>query len=526
MVRLFGVCHKDVADEVGTANWQEAKEEMTQPRDSASGIPVEKSLQKLSEIFPEASFFACSDIECQGFTDRATECRPGDVFVARCSDYDDGHEHIATAVAMGASGVVAERMVPTHGVPLCVVSDTSWAWARLAHAMEGLRGRDLRVIAVTGTSGKTSTVWLTASILAEAGLRVGVISDLGCVDAFSSVPEGDRITDPRLLASWLRRLEKSGCSHAVVEVSSELLAKHALAGVTCDTVAVTNLGRAHLDLHGTDTAYHAVKERILEAAAADGALVVNSDDPRSQRLVERYKNECTGNVFTSGLQSKATVSATAVERTLAGQTLLLRCDGVMMPVSLDVPVTSTARNAVLSAAIATRYRVPAEKIARGIESIGSIAGRISRCDRGQDFTVFVDRPSNGHSLASTLASLGRLSHGRLLVLVEEGLADQLGGKEQFVSRASRWSEQTMIVPPGIASENPTDQDLQAYAFLDKELSQLHAGDCVLVLGTVPPINSGPFDPEHDFMPLEAVVNGWLELAHEPVAEWGGYRRAA
>jgi hypothetical protein len=82
------------------------------------------------------------------------------------------------------------------------------------------------------------------------------------------------------------------------------------------------------------------------------------------------------------------------------------------------------------------------------------------------------------------------------------------------------------VPPGIASENPTDQDLQAYACLDKELSQLHAGDCVLVLGTVPSINSGPFDPEHDFMPLEAVVNGWLELAHEPVAEWGGYRRAA
>ena len=197
-----------------------------------------------------------------------------------------------------------------------------------------------------------------------------------------------------------------------------------------------------------------------------------------------------------------------------------------MPVSLDVPVTSTARNAVLAAAIATRYRVPAEKIARGLESVGSVAGRITRCDRGQDFTVFVDRPSNGHSLASTLSSLGRLSHGRLLVLVEEGLADQLGGKERFASRASRWSEQTLIVPPGIASENATVQDLQAYARLDKELSQLQASDCVLVLGAVPQIDSGPFDPEHDFMPLEAVVNGWLELAHEPVAEWGGYRRAA
>ena len=499
---------------------------MTQSRDNESGSQSNEDGQKLSELFPDASFFACSDIECCGFTDQAAECRAGDVFIARCDDNDDGHEHIATAVAQGAVGVVAERMVPTHGVPLCVVPDTFWAWSRLSHAMEGLRGKSLRVIAVTGTSGKTSTVWLTASILSEAGLRVGVVSDLGCVDALSSVPEGGPIADPRELASWLRRLEESGCSHAVVEVSSQLLAKHALAGVVCDTIAVTNLGSAHLDLHGTASAYHAVKERILRASSADGALVANSDDPRSQRLIERYQAEVTGSVFTAGLQSTATASATAVERTLAGQTLLLRCDGVVMPVSLDVPVTSSARNSVLAAAIAIRYRVPAEKIARGLESVRSVAGRITRCDRGQDFTVFVDRPSSGHALASTLSSLRRLGNGRLLVLAEESMAEQLGGKERFASRASRWCDQTLVVPRGIASEKAADRDLRAYARLDRELSQLRAGDCVLVLGSVPQIDSGPFDPEDDFMPLEAVVNGWLELAHEPVAGWGTDRRAA
>ena len=170
--------------------------------------------------------------------------------------------------------------------------------------------------------------------------------------------------------------------------------------------------------------------------------------------------------------------------------------------------------------------MPAEKIARGLESVRSVAGRISRCDRGQDFAVFVDRPSSGHSLASTLSSLRRLGHGRLLVLVEETLAEQLGGQERFASRASRWCDTTLVVPRGIASEKATNRDLRAYALLDRELSQLHAGDCVLVLGSVPQINSGPFDPEDDFMPLEAVVNGWLELAHEPVAGWGADRRAA
>jgi UDP-N-acetylmuramyl pentapeptide synthase len=108
---------------------------MTQSRDPASGSQSNEDGQKLSELFPDASFFACSDIECCGFTDQAAECRAGDVFIARCDDNDDGHEHIATAVAQGAVGVVAERMVPTHGVPLCVVPDTFWAWSRLSHAM-------------------------------------------------------------------------------------------------------------------------------------------------------------------------------------------------------------------------------------------------------------------------------------------------------------------------------------------------------------------------------------------------------
>ena len=74
---------------------------MTQSRDTVSGSQPDGNAQKLSELFPDASFFACSDIECSGFTDQATECQSGDVFVARCNDFDDGHEHIATAVAQG-----------------------------------------------------------------------------------------------------------------------------------------------------------------------------------------------------------------------------------------------------------------------------------------------------------------------------------------------------------------------------------------------------------------------------------------
>ena len=480
----------------------------------------------LSELFPSARFYACNDIGFARVTDRPDACRTGDLFVARCGDDEDGHEQIATAIARGAGGIVAERMVPTAGVPLCVVPDTAWAWARLTHAVDGLQGTRLRVIAITGTSGKTSTAWLTASMLSEAGLRVGVISDLGCVDATTSEPRAVPISDARQLAIWLRRIEQSGCSHAVVEVSSRLLASHALAGVSCDTVAVTNLGRAHLELHGTAAAYHAVKSRILDAVAPEGCLVANIDDPLVSRMVRRFQQQHpTGGLFTAGLRTEATVTATPVERSLHGQTLLLRCDGVVMPVSFDVPVTHTARNAVLAAAIATRYRVPAERIARGLEATGRIAGRIGRLDRGQDFTAFVDRPTTGHSLARTLASLRQLTPGRLVVLVEEPLAERLGGRDRFSSRAARWCDASQVVPRGIASEQATSRDLAAYARLDRQLSRLGAGDCLLVLGRVPCLGPQPVDPDDTFMPLEAVVNGWLELAQDPAAGWTDRRVA-
>ena len=194
------------------------------------------------------------------------------------------------------------------------------------------------MIAVTGTVERHQLSGSLHRSFQKPGFALGLCQTLVVLMHFPQYPD-EPITDPRQLASWLRRLEESGCSHAVVEVSSQLLAKHALAGVTCDTIAVTNLGGAHLDLHGTTSAYHSVKSRILQAASSDGA-VVNSDDPRSQRLVERYRTECSGRLFTAGLKHTATVSATAVERSLAGQTLLLRCDGVVMPVSLDVPITS------------------------------------------------------------------------------------------------------------------------------------------------------------------------------------------
>ena len=222
--------------------------------------PQRPSGLRLSECLPKRRFIACDDVLATGCYDDPRLCGPGDVFVARLDADRDGHEFVSEAVARGCSGVVAERHVPTFGAPLCLVPDAAAAYTRIVHSLAGNPAQALNLIAITGTSGKTTTAWLAAAVLAEGGHSVGVLSDLGCLDADSLEAERPaNLADPHEMVHWLKRLISSGCSHAVLEVSSEMLAHQGLVGISCETVAITNLASAHLDMHGSKEAYHAVK---------------------------------------------------------------------------------------------------------------------------------------------------------------------------------------------------------------------------------------------------------------------------
>lgn len=500
----------------------------------------------LSRLLPEGRFVACEEIVASGVSADAEACRPGDVFVARLVGDVDGHDLVERALAHGAVGVVAERMVPTCGAPLCIVPSTSRAHARLAHAVAGDPSRHLQVIAITGTSGKTTTAWLTASVLAEAGIRVGVLSDLGCLGADDAEPVPADLRRPETFARWLRRLRDGGCTHAVVEVDSRMLAEDVLAGVECDTVVVTNLGTAHLDVHGTLKAYHAVKARILDTLGPDGCLVGNVDDGRVAGLIERWCGmDRGGTTITAGLKEPADVTAMPVERSLHGQTFIIEVGGHAAPIAVQTPVAAFVRDCQLAAAVGLRYRLPLERIARGIEAAGSVSGRLERIDRGQDHAAFVDHPTSVHALAATLAGLRRLTAGRLVVLAEPACATGLvvggilepsgpdehadeaaaGVNARFCRRVLRFADSCVVVPGTLVSESGGVGDIMAYARIDRLLASLGGQDCLLVLGNPASGGLGPVEPDGDPLSLAAVVDGWLQLAHVPQPFTPG-RRAA
>jgi len=474
----------------------------------------------LAGILPQARFIGCDDIVATAASDVVSECRPGGLFVARLTDEADGHEAVARAVARGVAGVIAERIVPTSGVPLCVVRDADWAHARLAHAMAGDPAARLRVIAVTGTSGKTTTAWLAAAALAEGGARVGVLSDLGCLSPDSLEPRRCDWARPTRLAHELGRLAESGSTHAVVEVSSRQLAAHALAGVPCDTVVVTNIAHAHLDLHGTRAAYRRIKARILDSLAPEGCLVADGDGSLDGLFRRAARRRPRATSLTAGLGRGCDVRGRTVERGLGGQTFLVAAGGQTVPVSVACPLRCFMRDGLLAAAVGLRYGVEPAAIARALEAAGMVPGRLERIDHGQDPRVFVDSSTSGHALATALGGLRRLTPGRLVILASEPTALAVAGRGGLARRVGRWCDECLVVPAGLVDEQCDAEALAAYARIDRLLSRLGTRDCVVVLDGP----AGGRGPDGSGVPLAVVVDGWLRIAH--AAEPAGRRLAA
>lgn len=381
------------------------------------------------------------------------------------------------------------------------------------------RARRMRVIAVTGHSGKTTTAWLVASVLGEAGLRVGVVSDLGCVDAqgaLESPPDRDR---PDEIPIWIHRLARGGCTHAVVEVSHHLLAAGALGRRTCDGLVVTGAARGARDGR---PARAALERRALDALAPGGWIVCPPDRRLAPLLAAASRRDGV-RCLVAGLDASCDVSARPVERGLHGQTFLLEATGQVAPVAVDPPVASYARNATCAAAVGMCQGLTLDMAARGVEAAGSVAGRVERLDRGQEFAAFLDTPPNPHALAATLTSLRRLTPGRLAVVADEGVVARLG-RDGFARPARSRCDDVVVVPPGVLADVADEIALAAYARIDRLLGRLGRRDCLLVLG-------GAGAAEHRGhaganLPLETLVDGWLRLAHPPHRFAAGPRRAA
>ena len=282
----------------------------------------------LRQLCPAARFFGADDIIVESVAADSREVQPGDLFAAVSGTRTDGHLHVPEALERGATAILAERYVPAGNTPVCVVPNSSVALARLCHALMDEPTRRLKVIGVTGTNGKTTTTWLIRGILEAAGIRTGLLGTLEYSDGDWAAPSPYTTPPAPVLAAWLARMEATGCTHAVMEVSSHALAQGRIEGVQLHAACITNVRRDHLDFHNSLDNYRAAKAGIFKHLSADGFAVLNTDDPvdgwsrrggspgATHRRPERLA-ECVGHARRA-VPQRADVLAFGRQRNFAG----------------------------------------------------------------------------------------------------------------------------------------------------------------------------------------------------------------
>jgi len=383
-----------------------------------------------------------------GITHVAQQVQPGYVFAALPGLRHHGLEFLPEAQARGAVAVLADRK-PSSPLPWIATPEPRKAMALAAWALAGDPGKQLLLVGVTGTNGKSTVCDLTARILEQAGKRVGVFGTLGYRLPQRTVPAPRTTPEATDLAPLLAELVAAGGHAAVMEVSSHALALERVAGLAFQVAVWTNFTQDHLDFHGTMEGYFAAKRKLFQLLAPGGVRVVNADDPALQPLLA----ELTPGDLTFGFGELAQVRATELACTLEGSRFTLTTPRGSCPVTLPLLGRHNVANALAAAAAALALGCDLATVAAGLASARPLPGRLERVPLDAPFAVFVDYAHTPDALEKVLTTLRSLTPGRLVVVFG-------CGGDRDPSKRPRMGEVVARLAdvPIVTSDNPRSED--------------------------------------------------------------------
>ncbi len=372
------------------------------------------------------------EVTSVAYDSRAVE--PGAVFCCVTGSTVDGHDLAPAAVAGGAVALLCERHVDVE-VPQVVVADVRAAMGVVASALHGHPSRQLEVVGITGTNGKTTTAHLLAAALEADGRPSATIGNLNALPGGPpNTPEGPELQ--RRLAA----LRDGGTRAVAMEVSSHALDQGRVLGTRFALAVFTNLSPDHLDHHGTMEAYFAAKARLFEPDLAAGA-VVNRDDPRGRLLLD---------AAVIPTEAYGLDDATEVEADLAGTTFTWRGERLRIP----LPGMFNVSNALAAATAAAVLGAPVDAIARGFATAGSVPGRFELVAPGAPVGVVVDYAHTPDGLRQVLtAARGLVGGGRVVVVFGCG-GDRDRAKRPVMGEVAAELADVVVV----TSDNPRHED--------------------------------------------------------------------
>ncbi|HAX39955.1 MAG TPA: UDP-N-acetylmuramoyl-L-alanyl-D-glutamate--2,6-diaminopimelate ligase [Clostridiales bacterium] len=374
--------------------------------------------------------------------------KKGSLFCCIVGAMFDGHSFAQSALDSGATALLVERKLPLPA-PQIVVKNARKAMAEMAAAFYGYPQREMMMLGVTGTNGKTTTTYMVKAIAEQAGKKVGVIGTIRNLIGNESI-HTDRTTPESVdLFRILRMMADAHVDLVVMETSSHALEQFRVHGIKFDVGLFTNLTQDHLDYHKSFDNYLAAKKTLfLNSKKA----VINVDDPYSGRMMEGLAIP----IMTFGVRDRADISATDIDITTDGVRFDLHTPEGEVFLNLAIPGLFSVFNAMGAAGMALAGGMKLSAVKAGLESLTSVSGRLEPVKTNRDFSVFVDYAHTPDALENVLKTVQQFAKGRVICVFGCG-GDRDRAKRPIMGEiAGRFSELAVIT-----SDNPRTEDPMA-----------------------------------------------------------------
>jgi UDP-N-acetylmuramoyl-L-alanyl-D-glutamate--2,6-diaminopimelate ligase len=393
-------------------------------------------------------------LDVTGVTADSRQVKPGNLFVAVAGAKNDGLRFVDAALKAGAVAIVAEQR------PASAPSETV-AWVTVANARRALARAAAKfyprqpevIVAVTGTSGKTSVAAFTRQIWAALGHRAASVGTIGVVSPDAEIYGSLTTPDPVELHRRLDALAGEGVTHLALEASSHGLDQHRLDGVRIAAGGFTNISRDHLDYHQTIEAYLAAKLKLFEhLIAPGGAAVIDADHEQADTVVAAAKKRGL-KIFTVGRNGDG---IRLLDSAIDGFAQKLRIEYSGRQINLHLPLVGgfQVENALVAAGLAIAGGSDANAVFAALERLQGAKGRLEHVGERNGAPIFIDYAHKPDALAKALEALRPYAKGRLIVVFGAGGDRDAGKRPMMGAIAAEKADRVIITDDNPRSEKP------------------------------------------------------------------------
>ncbi|MEA2068988.1 MAG: UDP-N-acetylmuramoyl-L-alanyl-D-glutamate--2,6-diaminopimelate ligase, partial [Verrucomicrobiota bacterium] len=328
------------------------------------------------------------------------------------------------------------------------------ALAEIANAYYGDLSRQMNVVGITGTNGKTTTAYMVRDILRDGGFLPGLLGTVAYEIGGRSIPASRTTPEAPDIHSMFQQMKEAGCDAAVLEVSSHAIALQRVHGIDFNTSVFTNLTQDHLDYHKDMDTYFNVKAELFRTLenTHDRSAVINIDDPWGRKLVNERKLQA--NVVAYGFSERAMVCASDAKLDANGTCFEVRSPWGDARICLQLLGRFNIHNALAALAVGGLAGIELPRMAKSLENIRAVPGRLELVSNRKGKKVFVDYAHTDDALKNVLTTLREICKGKLIIVFGCGGNRDRGKREKMGRMAAGLADYSIVTSDNPRGEAP------------------------------------------------------------------------